>query len=294
MINTAAVLPLPVQSRYFGPATVVKTKVNEDLCLFGIQIAGQSDPLPARSALSNTATLRVNDEVLVAGEDPNHLYIIGVIRTASPSGHRPVKVEIDRGAHAIVKEKQLSVFSDQGELIFEYMPSKGRSRVWVESGSLKVDAPSGDLSLSSGSALCLQAEDVQIKGHSSVNIEVKKPNGFAGSAVSLQNQRLQMNAPELRAAAQRGHWHIQDTRYIGKTGIVCMGHLQLFTDKLETLAQSVVEKAKDIFRTVTHLYQVRAKRKRSSVETTYHVKAKDMFFKSDEDFKVRGDQIHLG
>lgn len=294
MTNAAVVLPLAVKSRYFGPATVVETKVSGDPRLFGVQIADQRGTLQARTALSAPVTLSANDEVLVAGEDRRYLYIIGILCAASPSMHRPVKVEIDQGAYAIVKKKHLKVFSDQGKLIFEYVPSKGTARVLADAGNLEMSAPNGDLSLSCGAVLRMQAEEVQIEGHSSVNIEVKKPDGFTGSSVNLGNQRLQMNAPELRAVAQRGQWHIQETRYIGKTAIACIDELQLIIDKLETSAQSVIEKAKDVFRTVSHLYELKAKRKRSLIETTYHSKAKTMIFKSDEDFKVKSDQIHLG
>jgi hypothetical protein len=197
-------------------------------------------------------------------------------------------------AHATVIDRKLEVYSDQGELVFEYQPSEGTARVHSRTGNLAVNAPHGNLSLSCDKMLHMKAEDIRIEGNSAVNLEVRKASGLPGSSLNMGNHALQMNAPELQATAQRGLWYIQETRYVGKTVLACIDQLQLIADQMETLAQNLIEKAKDVFRTVTNCYQLNARRKRSLIETTSHTKARNIIFKSDEDFKVKGDQIHLG
>lgn len=69
---------------------------------------------------------------------------------------------------------------------------------------------------------------------------------------------------------------------------------RLITDRLETFAKTVVEKARNVYRTVTQLAQTRSGRMRTLVDETYQLKSKKAYLKSEEDFKVKGEKIHLG
>lgn len=64
--------------------------------------------------------------------------------------------------------------------------------------------------------------------------------------------------------------------------------------RLETLADTVVSKAKNVYRTVEELTQLQTGRLRMLVKGSCHLKARDAFLKAEQDFKVDGDQIHLG
>jgi len=64
--------------------------------------------------------------------------------------------------------------------------------------------------------------------------------------------------------------------------------------RLETIATTVVSKAKNVYRTVEELTQLQTGRLRTLVKGSYHLKARDTFLKAEKDFKVDGDQIHLG
>ena len=64
--------------------------------------------------------------------------------------------------------------------------------------------------------------------------------------------------------------------------------------RLETLAETVVSKAKNVYRTVEELTQLQTGRLRLLVKGSVHLKARDAFLKAEQDFKVDGDQIHLG
>lgn len=64
--------------------------------------------------------------------------------------------------------------------------------------------------------------------------------------------------------------------------------------RLETLAETVVSKAKNVYRTVEELTQLQTGRLRMLVKGSVHLKARDAFLKAEQDFKVDGDQIHLG
>jgi hypothetical protein len=294
MTHAAVVLPSAAGARYFGPATVVETHVNGDPNLVRVHLRERGGAVYARTTLEMTQSIQKNDEVLAAGENLRDLFVIGVLHAASPRGQGPYKMQIDGKAHAAVRDRKLEVYGEQGELIFEYQPSKGTARVHTASGNLEVTVPQGNLFLSCGKLLRMQADEVRIDGKDSVNLEVCKTGGRPGSSVTLGSHQLNVNAADLQATAQRSRWHVQETRYIGKTMLACIDQVQLVSERVETMAGTVIERAKDVFRTITNCYQIRAKRKRSLIETTLHTKARNIIFKSDQDVKVKADQIHLG
>ncbi|MCP3874461.1 MAG: DUF3540 domain-containing protein [Desulfobacteraceae bacterium] len=242
--------------------------------------------------------LSPGDQVLVALENENQIYIIGVLNQKVVNKKRPVKFEIENGAFAKIEgskgKANIQIFSNQKDLIFEYSPSSGKAKVISNSSSICVEAPGGDLSLNCKGNLNLGAEQVNISGHSALNLTTAGLENFKGSSIGIKNNQLKISSPDIRTTAELGHFNIKETRYTGKNLLSKIGQLKIVADKMETTANSVVDKIKDIFKTVENLYQLKAKRKRMVVETTYHVKAEDITFKSEEDFKVKGNQIHLG
>jgi len=65
-------------------------------------------------------------------------------------------------------------------------------------------------------------------------------------------------------------------------------------ERFETLAETVIQKAKNVYRTVERLTQLRTARLRTLVDETYQLKSRNAFVKTEEDFKVRADHIYLG
>jgi len=64
--------------------------------------------------------------------------------------------------------------------------------------------------------------------------------------------------------------------------------------RMETLVETLVEKTRNAYRTVEHLTQLRTGRMRTLVEQTFQFKSRKAFLKSEEDFKIKGEKIHLG
>ena len=73
-----------------------------------------------------------------------------------------------------------------------------------------------------------------------------------------------------------------------------VGYARLVFDRLETFADTLVEQAKNVYRTVAELTQLRTGRLRTLVDETYQCKANKVFMKSEDDFKIKGEKIHLG
>lgn len=70
--------------------------------------------------------------------------------------------------------------------------------------------------------------------------------------------------------------------------------ISLVAHRLETQAETVIEKAANVYQTVAELTQLQTGRMRTLVKGSCHLKARDAFLKAEQDFKVDGEQIHLG
>lgn len=80
----------------------------------------------------------------------------------------------------------------------------------------------------------------------------------------------------------------------GSISFQSAGKISLVAHRLETQAETVVEKAANVYQTVEELTQLQTGRMRTLVKGSCHLKARDAFLKAEQDFKVDGEQIHLG
>jgi len=88
-----------------------------------------------------------------------------------------------------------------------------------------------------------------------------------------------------------------DLEFVTQNGSISLKSAQkisLEAHRLETRAETVVAKAENVYETVEELIQVQTGRMRTLVKESCHLKARDAFLKAEQDFKVDGEQIHLG
>jgi hypothetical protein len=95
----------------------------------------------------------------------------------------------------------------------------------------------------------------------------------SANAVQINSHSIDMNSTKLNANA---------------------GYARFVFGRLETAMDTLVEQAKNVYRTVKQLTQLRTGRLRTLVDETYQFKADKVFMKSEDDFKVKGEKIHLG
>jgi hypothetical protein len=115
------------------------------------------------------------------------------------------------------------------------------------------------VNISRGS-LELNTEDGDIELRSARNVRIGGCN-------------IEMNSRQLNIKVESARWIVQ---------------------RLETLAETLVEKARNAYRTVEQLAQLRTGRMRTLVDQTFLFKSQKAFLKSEEDFKIKGEKIHLG
>jgi len=95
----------------------------------------------------------------------------------------------------------------------------------------------------------------------------------SAGAVRIGGQAINLDAERVEVRAKRARWIV---------------------DKLETLAGTLMERAKNVYRSVEQLAQLRAGRMRTLVEETSHFRSRNAYVKAERDYKINADQIHLG
>jgi hypothetical protein len=95
----------------------------------------------------------------------------------------------------------------------------------------------------------------------------------SAGAVRIGGQAIDLTGERVEVRARRARWIV---------------------DKLETVADTVRETAKNLYSQVERLAQLRTGRMRTLVEETYQFRSKNAFVKAEKDYKIKADQIHLG
>lgn len=251
---------------YFGPARVLEIDDQTGRVCALLRPARDTEnarKIWAQPAIPHSYQLKWGDTVLAAG-DNDDFYIIGVLGSSAND-----RLTLTSGATAEIvespEEEKLKVFSKQGGLIFEYDAKTGKSRVDIPEGDLELVTKDGNIDF-------ISAKDIRFVSKNSIDIKSRK----------------------MGMTADRGEIHIEDTKYTGKTVSGRIDTVKLIVKRLETIAENMIEKAKNVYRTVEKLSQLKTGRLRTLVKETSQFKSKKAFFKADEDFKIKGDKIHLG
>lgn len=271
--------------QYFGPAGVIEK--DESGGRFRVTIphpeSGSGYITPwVRLAIPLPLDFHCGDRVLVAGNN-DEFYIIGVL-DHTPAGQTSVnRLELTCGVKAeksaTPESETLRVISKEGVLLFEYDASTGKSRVNAPSGGLEFHADNGEIALCSSKSIRLATLDSESGCQSSFTLEAGK---------------MDFTSAELGITSGKGDFRIGETHFAGNALKGEVRTVRLAMKRFESTAETVVQKAKNIYQTVEELVQVHAGRMRALIEATLHVKSKRTFLKSEEDVKINGNKIYLG
>ena len=160
--------------------------------------------------------------------------------------------------------ESLRFFAPGGRLLFEYDARSGKARVTVEEGDLEVDTGPGDLVLRGDRRVRIEGESVEIAGT------------HFGVTAGLGDVRL------------------GETRFAGEKLRGWIGEARLTLRRFETLAGTVVRKARDVYDSVEGLTQHRTGRLRTLIKGTWHARSRDTVLTAERDVSIDGEEIHLG
>ena len=286
------------QTRYLGPARVLE--VDEPGRRIRLRLTGhpQEGNLWARNAIAGRQALQPGNMALVVGEDSADLYVIGVLNQEGAPDSSENKITLSKGTQAETEgspgEQCLNVFSPNNELIFQYDEKSGNARVNMEAGDIEFVTENGNITFAANKEIMFHGRSIGMTGAKGICLGVMDTLGKLRSALTLQAGTAKVNSPEVGIEAERGNFRIEDMRYTGQRLLSKIGQAKLKIDRLESAAATVIARAKNVFQTVEQLSQIKAGRMRTLVDKTFHFKSKKAFLKSEEDYKIKAEKIHLG
>lgn len=136
----------------------------------------------------------------------------------------------------------------------------------ADSGKTILKVPEGDLDLSCA------------KG--SINLD-------AGKGIKLNSQEFSMDTA-------KGAFNVTEGSYQGLRFSATLAQSKLFLGKLNSTVGRLIEKAKNVYRQVDSLNQLKAGRMRTLVSGSYHLKGENINQKAEKDVRIDGDKINLG
>ena len=298
MPNIAEIYSPEIKNQYFDTAVVVEDSVTQGFIRVNLMVNREIIQAQARLAIPLISPLNKGDEILVAGADIDNLYIIGVLTNIAPHTELPKRHNIGSGAYIMIDESNqsatLQVFSKRNELLVEYDPESEKTRIHVEKGNLEFTTHHGDIIFDTKQNIRFNGQAIELTSRSKVKLSVADAFGRLVSSLSVRPKHMKISSAEVAITAQKSEFHIKETRYLGKIFRGNIEDSQLIAEKLTTIAKSVTEKAKNVYKTVEQLTQLRTGRMRTLVGSTFHLKAKKSYMKAEEDFKINADKIHLG
>ena len=271
MNNTAKIVPLPTSQPAFFKATIHRVSDNRQKAQIKVQHGLDAEEW-YQVPLNLKNNIEAGDEVLCSGDDC--FFIISLL----------------------TKKEQLKIqtFSPEQELLFEYDPATNKSRVFIDQGDLEFVTRNGDIVFNAAENLVLGGNNINLHGTGRVNIGVIDDNGTQETSLGLDPRRIAITSPKLGLTSQLGELVLDEMHYTGKKCFAKISTVQLISKKIDCIARTISQKAENIFQKVKGLSQLRTGRKHEIIEETYHLKANQAILKSDNDFKVKAEKIHLG
>ena len=286
------------ETRYLGPAHVLEIEGSNNRVCLGLEVNSEINEVWAQLAIPTPCQLSAGDKVLAMGNNIDELYIIGILDRVSEEAPVEKTLHLSGGSRAQVSgpadEQSIQIYSKKRELLFEYDEKKGKAKVNLETGDIEFVSQKGNINFYAGQDILLSGQAVGITGRSGIVLGILNTLGKIQSAFTLKPRQMNLQSPEIEMEAQQGDFQIGKTSFTGKLFSGNVNVVKLNMDRIETVVQTFIQKAKSVYKTVSELSQLKTGRMRTLVESTFHLKSKKIFMKADEDVKVKADKIHLG
>lgn len=255
--------------------------------------------VPARMVYPLAGRIGIGDTVLVIGDERDELYILGALSPIRNQCGEVSRIILSDGTNASEEESEsgrvLRVRSQSGELMFEYDPNAGKARITSGAKNLVMEVPAGSIELKAGDAIRLSSRRIELEGRSGH----QTLPGFQvaerlRSVFSMMPGRIDMSGQNVKVTAGRGEFMAEESVGTVKKAVSRIGSLRLTVDRLETAANSIIERAKSVYRSTEGVTQLKSGRMRMIVEAAFHLKSRNSVIKAKDDVKVKGEKIHLG
>ena len=105
---------------------------------------------------------------------------------------------------------------------------------------------------------------------------------------------MELASEELDVEAEAGDLRIRETRFAGERLSAWAESAKLVMKRSESVMGTVIERARNVYRSVDELAQLEAGRVRTLVADLYQLRSRTASLKAKQAFEVDGEKIHLG
>lgn len=294
MSSAALDYAVAASGRPFGRAEVVGVEPGGSRVRVRPLGGRAAPPVWAELALPMNGGVHLGQQVLVAAAGDDEFFVCGVLGGALRA---PLRLATPSGASAEVGEDQetLRILSPAGELVFEYDPVAGKTRVCVPAGDLEIEAPEGNIGFTAGRELRLRGETtVEISGGDRLGMGVGPGPAVLDSMLELGRNLLRLRSPVVRLQAARGEAVVTEMNVRGETLSARWGTAKIVVERLETWAEDVSTRAREVRQVVDRLWQLKVERFRTVARGACQLQGKNLNLRAEEDVKVQGERIDLG
>jgi hypothetical protein len=283
---------------YIRPA-VVMAAISGGRYLVRLSLDDHSYSLPVRLAAYCQRPLAPGAEVVVAGENLDSGYIIGILE--NPDAREPAGKQVTSPAGASARvvstrgRDRIQVRDAARRLIFDYDPVAGKSSLSAPRGDLELLAPDGDIRLRAGKRIHIQGDDhLDLTGANTVSLSTSSKAGDQPAHLRLDRTGTTLTGRRLGITVETGDLNIATTTFHGRKLTAAWESAKLVLGKLETVAVRLLERTKDSYRIVENLSEVKAGRMRHLVRNAFHLQSRNASVLAQEDVRIDGNRINLG
>jgi Protein of unknown function (DUF3540) len=240
--------------------------------------SGPAEPWRVRSALPPNVRVGPGDEVVVlaSSEGP-----VAIARLRDPNVNTQA---LSDGTRVHSDDSSIAVERADGTPLFRYSVESGRGSVTLSAETLNLAASTGDLCLSAAGEIRLRSRSLSLQSgmpgaRSGLELTPRSAR-LSGDAVAVSGRAFRLDAAE--AELRGGELRTQFKRAV------------VVLERLETTADSVVSRARNVYQSVQELLQQQAGSLRTLVAGSAQLKARDIAQRAEEAYKIRADKIHLG
>ncbi|MET0390755.1 MAG: DUF3540 domain-containing protein [Polyangiales bacterium] len=232
----------------------------------------------ARLALPLGQPVEPGDAVVVLQAGGERLVIASLAR-------RPAALQLADGSRAHIADAggTLELHGPEGTLRWRFTTGPQGSQLSLSADRVSIAALGGDLTLSAAGDVNVRGRRVELRGGDDGDAALT----LSAAGAELRARRLALEADEARHHATRTHVRSAELR-------AEVGDARVKLNRLEIVAQHVVQRARTLYQRVEELAQQRAGSLRVLVDHALQVRAERALTRTEGPFKVRAETIHLG
>lgn len=251
----------------------------------------------ATAAMGYGQVAQSGQQVLIAGQDSQSLYAIGII--SGPRNSALVeKRYLPGGGYAEIStanaQSYVRIFSPENNLILEYNSRTHQTRIHADAGGLELVAPDGDMVFRAGKQIRMEADSVAIHAGRAVDVGIIHALKGVLSQLRMRSDSAKLKSPEVNVTAE--NLNLAADRAAVKTSSLTgeLENIKVTSHRAELITETLISRCKNVYQGVEELCQLCAGRLRTIVKSTWHSRSQNTYINTQEDFKVKADQIHLG